>query len=86
VVDLKSCTSEQDRLRKSIFDIESPATKKRKRTDKDVFFGVGNSSDTDDDNAEEEEEIHIDMKAVKINVPPGLPKIEMTKLKDHIIY
>jgi hypothetical protein len=73
-------------LRKSIFEIESPATKKRKLTDKDAYFGVGNSSDTDGDDGEEEEEIHTDLKAVKINVPPGLPTTEMTKLKDHVTY
>jgi hypothetical protein len=35
VVDIKSCSTEQDRLRENVFEIESPATTNRKLTDND---------------------------------------------------
>jgi hypothetical protein len=61
VVDLKSCTPEQDRLRENVFETESPATKKRKLTDEEAYFGEGNSTvtamnDTDDDDNDDDDD------------------------------
>jgi hypothetical protein len=63
VVDLKSCTLEQDRLRKNVFETESLAIKKRKLTDEEAYFGDGNSTVTamnDDHNDDDDHSDHND--------------------------
>jgi hypothetical protein len=64
VVDLESCTPEQDRLRELVFQTESPANKKNP-TDEEAYFGEGNSTvtpmnDTDDDDDDNDDDDNAD--------------------------